>query len=241
MVDAVLFDFGGTLFDYYPSNYSILGSVARQFGKNIQDTDPILSIAFQKQEEYIHTLLLQKKEYSTGWMTDQDWRRGDEILLETVGIHSTEAKEILAKRFLARKMHHYKIFPDAISTLEVLRKNEIKLGLVSNLPKKHVQDRYKMLNHSKLTEFFSSIVLSGERGVAKPNPAIFKIALEELHVNSPNNVFHVGDSYIFDAIGAKNSGITPILLDPNKGRVCDCTIIASLSEILNLLLHQENS
>jgi hypothetical protein len=32
MVEAVLFVFGGTLFDYKPTNYEILESIARKFG-----------------------------------------------------------------------------------------------------------------------------------------------------------------------------------------------------------------
>ena len=49
MVEAVLFDFWGTLFDYKPTNYEILGKVAREFGIEIEDTDPRLSRAFHKQ------------------------------------------------------------------------------------------------------------------------------------------------------------------------------------------------
>lgn len=236
MVEAVLFDFGGTLFDYEPSNYSLLGDVARKFGKDIQDTDPILSLAFQRQEEYIHSLLLQKKEYSMHWITDKDWRKGDDILLEAIGIHSKEAKEALAQRFHDRKIFHYTLFPDAYSTLEVLQSLGIKLGLVSNLSAKNVPGRYKMLEEHNLTQFFSSIVLSGERGVSKPNPKVFEFALEELSIKNPHDVYFVGDSYIFDVIGARNAGIgIPILIDTNKGREVDCIVIQSLSEILELI------
>ncbi len=235
MVEAILFDFGGTLFDYDPPNYSILGDVARKFGKNIQNTDPILSVAFQRQEEYIYTLFLKQKEYKSGWMTEKDWRKGDEILLETIGLFSQEAKDNLAQKFHERDYYVYNLFPDAYSTLSTLLKSGIKLGLVSNLGAKSVPLRYKMLEDNNLTQYFSSIVLSGERGIAKPNPKIFSIALEELHIENPQEVYHVGDSYVFDVIGARNSGINPILLDTNKGRTDDCIIIGSLSEIITVL------
>ena len=92
-----------------------------------------------------------------------------------------------------------------------------------------------MLEEHNLTQFFSSIVLSGERGVAKPNPKIFAIALDELRISNPKNVFDVGDTYVFDVIGARNSRITPILIDTNKGRDCDCEIIGSLSEVIRIV------
>ena len=235
MIEAVLFDFGGTLFDYEPTNYSILGAVARDFGKDIKDTDPILSLAFQKQEEYIHILFLKMKEFKSGWITEENWRRGDEILLETLDLHSQEAKDALAKRFHDRSYYQYKIFPDAFSTLKTLKEMGVKLGVVSNLGAKGVPRRYEMLDEHYLTQFFSSIVLSGDRGVSKPNPKIFSIALEELDVKEPANVLHIGDSYIFDVIGARNSGITPILIDTNKGRDHNCKVIKSLSEISGIV------
>jgi putative hydrolase of the HAD superfamily len=234
MIEAVLFDFGGTLFDYEPSNYSILAAVAREFGKTIKDTDPILSIAFQRQEEYIHELLLQKKEYSMRWMTDEDWRRGDDILLDTLNIHSKGAKLSLAERFHNRKMHDYSLFPDAHTTLEILQSRGLKLGILSNLPAKYVPDRYKMIEEHNLTPFFSTIVLSGERGVSKPNPKIFTIALEELGVSDPKKVIYVGDTYVFDVVGARNAGLIPILLDTNKGRNVDCYVIKCLSELVEM-------
>ena len=121
------------------------------------------------------------------------------------------------------------------SVINKLKKDGIKLGIVSNLDANGVTDRYKMLKGNNLTQFFTSIVLSGEIGVSKPDPKIFSIALEELEIRSPQNVFHVGDSYIFDVLGAKDSGIIPILIDTNKGRKLDCQIIGSLSEIITLV------
>jgi len=235
MTEAVLFDFGGTLFDYNPTNYSILADVAREFGLTIENSDPLLSRAFQLQEEYIHSLMIERNEFSMDWMTSHDWRRCDEILLKTLNIKSQLALEMLVKKFQARGMFHYKIFPDTYSTLKSLKDSGIKLGVVSNLPAKYVPDRYKMLKQYNLVQFFSSIVLSGERGVSKPNPEIFLIALKELGVSLPDQVYHIGDSYIFDVIGAKNSSIIPILFDPNKGRNCDCRSIRSLSEIIEII------
>jgi putative hydrolase of the HAD superfamily len=49
-------------------------------------------------------------------------------------------------------------------------------------------------------------------GVGKPDPKIFRAALDALQV-SPLEVVHVGDSMTGDVEGAKAAGIAPILLD----------------------------
>ena len=111
----------------------------------------------------------------------------------------------------------------------------IKIGLVSNLGKKNIQKRYDMLDEFNLTQFFSSIILSGEIGVHKPDSKVFSAALDELNIRNPKDVYHVGDSYYFDVLGARKLGIVGVLLDTNKGRICDCEIIGSPSGILPLL------
>jgi HAD superfamily hydrolase (TIGR01549 family) len=237
MIEGVLLDFGGTMYEYNPPNYAILADTAREFGMDISNSDPILSIAFQRQEEYINNLLLQRPEYSMKSITDEDWRRGDEILLKTLDIHSQDAKDFIAKRFHERDYYYYNIFPDTHSTLKTLSDMGKKLGVVSNLGAKGVPRRYEMLEESKIRHFFSSIVLSGERGVAKPNPKIFEIAVKELNIDA-QYLLHVGDSYYFDVVGARNAGIGyQLLLDTNMGRKCDCKLIKSLKEIIDYVKH----
>lgn len=51
-------------------------------------------------------------------------------------------------------------------------------------------------------------------GVAKPDPAIFSVALHALDVEASRAIF-VGDSFRFDVAGAANSGITGVHLDPH--------------------------
>jgi putative hydrolase of the HAD superfamily len=58
------------------------------------------------------------------------------------------------------------------------------------------------------------VVDSGAVGVAKPDPAIFGIALEALGVPASGTVLHVGDSLRFDVAGAQAAGLQPVHLDP---------------------------
>jgi putative hydrolase of the HAD superfamily len=51
-------------------------------------------------------------------------------------------------------------------------------------------------------------------GVAKPDPAIFTMALDALGVPPSRAVLHVGDSLRYDVAGALAAGLQPVHLDP---------------------------
>ena len=59
----------------------------------------------------------------------------------------------------------------------------------------------------------SIVIDSGAVGVAKPDPAIFAIALEACGV-APERVVHVGDAVGADVAGALAAGVRPLHLDP---------------------------
>lgn len=81
----------------------------------------------------------------------------------------------------------------------------------------------------------AAIVDSGAVGVAKPDPAIFQLALDWAGT-APDRAVHVGDAYQYDVRGARAAGIHPVLLDPLglRGDV-DCDCVASLVEVADLL------
>jgi putative hydrolase of the HAD superfamily len=58
------------------------------------------------------------------------------------------------------------------------------------------------------------IIDSAVVGVAKPDPAIFAIALSALGVPPDGTVLHVGDSLRYDVAGALAAGLQPVHMDP---------------------------
>ena len=58
------------------------------------------------------------------------------------------------------------------------------------------------------------VVDSAVVGVAKPDPAIFGIALDALGVPASKAVLYVGDSLRYDVAGAVAAGLQPVHLDP---------------------------
>lgn len=70
-----------------------------------------------------------------------------------------------------------------------------------------------MLKSVGLDRYLETVVDSWVVGVAKPDPAIFRIALERLGVPASSAVM-LGDVPAIDVDGARAAGVTPILIDP---------------------------
>jgi HAD superfamily hydrolase (TIGR01509 family) len=97
--------------------------------------------------------------------------------------------------------------PDAMPVLRALRQQMV-LSLVSNYdypPYVHCQ-----LAQLGLARMFDAVVISGEAGVKKPDPAIFRIALDKTGMRASDVAF-VGDSEN-DMQGATAAGMCPILI-----------------------------
>src|SRR5438477_124469 len=99
-------------------------------------------------------------------------------------------------------------YRDALSAIERAASG-YRLAITTNGPG-DVQ-RAK-LHASGLERYFPIMVVSEEIGSGKPEPAMFRLALERLGVGADESVV-VGDSHERDIVGARNAGIASILVD----------------------------
>ncbi|EEF59512.1 HAD family hydrolase [Pedosphaera parvula] len=90
-----------------------------------------------------------------------------------------------------------------VRELLICLKKTYPLTLVSN--GSSTVQRMKLL-HSGLAVFFDHIFISGEVGVDKPDPGIFKAALKESNY-APENILFVGDDPVRDVFGAGSLGL----------------------------------
>jgi putative hydrolase of the HAD superfamily len=58
------------------------------------------------------------------------------------------------------------------------------------------------------------VIDSAVVGVSKPDPEIFRIALDALGLTPSETILHVGDSLRYDVAGALAAGLRPVHLDP---------------------------
>ncbi len=101
--------------------------------------------------------------------------------------------------------------PEARAVLEYL-KPRFSIALITNWD--HAPWIYRLLSEHEIDGYFDSVLVSDEVGASKPDPRIFRAALEETSLE-PYEVVHVGDSQE-DVKGAMAAGIQPILI--SRGR-----------------------
>ena len=65
-------------------------------------------------------------------------------------------------------------------------------------------------------QYFEVILISGECGLAKPDPAIFQSSLELLDHDRKESVLMIGDSLSSDIAGANKVGIDSCWFNPNR-------------------------
>lgn len=128
---------------------------------------------------------------------------------------------------------NYGLFPDALDVLSGLRDEGYALGVISNF--EHWLER--LLERLEVLPHFDVVAISGVVGWEKPDPRIFRWAVERAGVR-PGLCAHVGDQPYFDAEAAVGCGLHGILLD-RHGRWgdldVDYPVIGGLDELPGVL------
>ena len=99
--------------------------------------------------------------------------------------------------------------PDAGAALAEARAAGLKTAVISN-SNGTIRRLLASLDLLRLVDF---VVDSGEEGVEKPNPEIFRRALTRAAV-APADAIYIGDLYSIDVLGAQGAGLQAILMDP---------------------------
>lgn len=94
----------------------------------------------------------------------------------------------------------------AAEALTELRAMGLRLALVSNTQRTPGRVLRQIMADYHLVPLFDTLVFSDEVGVAKPNPAIFHLALERLGA-TPETTMHIGDDLVLDLQGAHAAGM----------------------------------
>jgi 2-haloacid dehalogenase len=122
-------------------------------------------------------------------------RRCVAIILDE--LESDLAPEAFVEGFVAAM--RFELLPDAGAALEALRRHGLAVAIVSNWD-------YALAQHLKRLGLGDVVVVSSaEAGAPKPDPAVFRRALELLRVQ-PARTLHIGDSDS-DEAGAHAAGM----------------------------------
>jgi putative hydrolase of the HAD superfamily len=121
-------------------------------------------------------------------------------------------------------------YPDTAPALEELRAEGHRLAIVSNWD----CSLGDWLEPSGLTALVDVVVTSAVTGAAKPDPLIFRRALDLLGAEEVDAV-HVGDSLDTDVDGARAAGIRAVLIARDGDAPGGVEAVRSLGELPSLL------
>ncbi|ASJ03470.1 2-haloalkanoic acid dehalogenase [Thermococcus profundus] len=230
MIRAVFFDFVGTLITKAGENVThqnIVREVLKRAGR--EDLDPIKLWEEYEAESSALFKELAGKPY---------------IKIRDV---DTDAMKKVAERYgfevpadfwdISIEMHrrYGQLFSDAKRTIEALKKMGFHVGIVTDSDNDYIRAHLDALG---ILDLFDTITTSEDAGFYKPHPRPFQLALERAGVK-PEEALYVGDNPSKDCVGAKNIGMTSVLLDPEgKKRElwnnCDF-VVSRLGELLDIV------
>jgi putative hydrolase of the HAD superfamily len=125
-----------------------------------------------------------------------------EQALRAEGLDFAHARAI-ADRYDAETTARYRLFDDAVETLEWLRSKGFGLSLLTNGPQGMQRRKIERFG---LAPFFDAIYIEGEFGHGKPSREVFEHALGRSGA-APSDAWHIGDNLYADIGGAQGAGI----------------------------------
>jgi putative hydrolase of the HAD superfamily len=205
-IRAVLFDFGGTLYDYRclargeSESRQALASLA-----GLDESSERLALAqveamrdvfadYRQREYYLHRDL---------------FRDSLRAMLRSLGAAIDEA-HLDHYRDLQWQGHErdFVLREGVTDTLESLRERGLHVGMVSNIDDDQLTH---LLRVAGVAPHFDSILSSESARSCKPHAAIFEQALERAGC-PPDQALFVGDSRLADVAGANGAGLQSVLL-----------------------------
>ena len=137
------------------------------------------------------------------------WRR----TLRACGCDDDESAARLAAQTFGRLTREtYAPIDDVPGFLTFAKRTGVKVALVTNGASDSQREKLRALD---LESRLDAVVISGEVGVAKPDPAIFELALARIGVPR-EGVWHVGDSLTADVAGAQAAGLTAVMAQSTR-------------------------
>jgi YjjG family noncanonical pyrimidine nucleotidase len=205
MASAVLFDLDDTLFDHHRSARAALAGVHAVFASRVAFDD------FER--HHIHFLEEMHIEVLAGRVhLDEARRERFRRVFAALGLAIDEdTTEAVASAYRDGYMAARRPTEGAAPLLAALRPHA-RIAIVTN---NLLEEQQNKLEYCGLAPFVDALVASEDVGVSKPDPAIFRIALERVDA-SRQEALMVGDSWQSDIAGAHAAGIRAVWFNPQR-------------------------
>ncbi len=192
--DAVIFDLFGTLIDTF---------TFEDYHETIAEMTEVLDASF---DQFLAAWIESFIPRTTGAFSstaENIWHVSNEIGLEPT---QEQVDEVVKLR---HKWTRHWITPrsDAISTLAELREMGHRIGLITDCS----IEVPTVWQETEFPPYFDSTIFSASVGMKKPDPKIYNLCCEQLGVE-PDRCLYIGDGSSRELTGAKEMGMTPILI-----------------------------
>jgi putative hydrolase of the HAD superfamily len=222
-VEAVIFDWGGTLTPWHSIDALALWSAV---------CEPHFSPA--EAARYAAALLAAEDSL---WRQCRASGRSATMttLFELAGVTVTEA--LLASYVGAWEPHTF-TDPDVPNLLGYLRDRDIRVGVLSNTmwPRSWHEEVFR---RDGVLDLIDGAVYSSEIDWNKPHPLAFEAAMAAIDVTDPTRCVFVGDRPYDDVFGAKSIGMRAVLIPnsdvPPYERAAPDAVISRLSDLAPLI------
>lgn len=224
-ITDVFFDLDHTLWDFDRNSRL---AFKRVFHKNKigVDLDTFISVYEPVNFEYwklFREEKVTKKALRHGRLSDSFKKLEMEFTLDVI--------ETLSVSYIDELPHDNHLFDGAEDILRYLQK-KYNLHIITN---GFEEVQHIKIKNSGIAPFFSTITTSEEVGVKKPNPLVFKRAMEKANAIANTSVM-IGDTFEADILGAEAVGMQTIFYNYRLDEVCDnYNVIANLTEIKKFL------
>jgi putative hydrolase of the HAD superfamily len=175
MIEAVFFDAGETLLTPQPSWSELSAEILRARGHDVS-TERMREAWRHGGQHFLNAadegfmFSVSAEDSRTFWTTlylD---------MLDFLGVDDHDAADVLYATF--SDPSNYVLFHDALPTMTALAERGLKLGVVSNFE----SWLRTLLEQLKVLDLFDVIAISGDLGLEKPDPRIFKWAMAHADV-----------------------------------------------------------
>lgn len=222
----LLFDADGTLFDYDKAEAAALEQTFNDFHLGFEPGYR------QLYREINHQLWL---EFEAGTVSAEVLRlKRFERLLAGKARHISP--QAFSDRYLLSLAAGTDLIEGALEVVQALQPH-YQLAMITNGFKAVQRPR---IARSALRDYFPVIVVSEEVGAAKPAPAIFQVAFEQMGHPARNEVLLIGDSLTSDIRGGHNYGLDTCWFNPTRASnpldIASTYEITHLADLLPLLL-----
>ena len=222
-VDAVIFDWGGTLTPWHGIDVAGLWASVCSGHFPAAEADAIAAALHAAESELWRASLAEQRSATMSQ------------IFELAGIVATEA--FLASYTAAWAPHTF-TDPDVPELLAYLRGRGIKVGVLSNTmwPRNWHEDVFR---RDGVLDLIDGAVYTSEIDWTKPHPEAFRAAMTAVGVSDPGSCVFVGDRPYDDVHGAQSAGMRAVLVPnsdvpPFDAAVPDA-VITRLSELTSHL------